>query len=59
MSKIVDVTPETLTIEISGPTEKINALEDMIREFGIVESVRTGTIAMERGNDYLCLKNNS
>lgn len=58
-AKIVDVTTEAVTIEISGPNEKINALEDMIREYGIIESVRTGTIAIERGNDFLCLKNNN
>ncbi len=47
--KIVDVSNETLTIEISGPSEKIEALEDMVRPFGIRETVRTGTIAIERG----------
>lgn len=47
--KIVDVSNETLTIEISGPSDKIEALEDMVRPFGIRETVRTGTIAIERG----------
>jgi acetolactate synthase-1/3 small subunit len=49
-AKIVDVSKNTLTIEISGGTEKVYALEDMLRQFGIKEIVRTGTIAIERGN---------
>ncbi|MDD4188483.1 MAG: acetolactate synthase small subunit [Eubacteriales bacterium] len=48
--KIIDVSEASLTIEISGELGKIEALEDMIRPFGIKEIVRTGTIALERGN---------
>jgi acetolactate synthase-1/3 small subunit len=48
--KIVDVSNDNITIEISGPSEKVAALEDMVRPFGIEETVRTGTIAIERGN---------
>ena len=54
--KIVDVSKNTLTVEISGPVEKIQALEDMVRPFGIKETVRTGTIAIERGNRCMDLK---
>lgn len=56
-AKIVDVTKSTLTIEIAGSSEKIAALEDMIKSFGIKEIVRTGTIAIERGNKYIKIKN--
>ncbi|MDP4093991.1 MAG: acetolactate synthase small subunit [Bacillota bacterium] len=49
-AKIVDVSKSTLTIEISGGTDKVAALEDMLKQFGIKEIVRTGTIAIERGN---------
>ena len=49
-ANIVDVSKHTLTIEISGGTPKVSALEDMLRQFGIKEIVRTGTIAIERGN---------
>lgn len=52
-AKIVDVSKSTLTIEISGGTDKVAALEDMLRQFGIREIVRTGTIAIERGNKYI------
>lgn len=52
-AKIVDVSKNTLTVEISGGTEKVAALEDMLKQFGIKEIVRTGTIAIERGNKYI------
>jgi len=49
-AKIVDVSKNTLTIEASGDGEKVAALEELLRQFGIKEIVRTGTIAIERGN---------
>lgn len=56
-AKIVDVSKNTLTVEISGGTEKVAALEDMLKQFGIKEIVRTGTIAIERGNKYIKVGN--
>ena len=55
-AKIVDVSKNTLTIEISGGTDKVAALEDMLKQFGIKEIVRTGTIAIERGNKSMDAK---
>jgi acetolactate synthase-1/3 small subunit len=52
-AKIVDVSKTTLTVEISGGTDKVAALLDMLEQFGIKEIVRTGTIAIERGNRVL------
>lgn len=52
-AKIVDVSKNTLTVEISGATDKVEALEDMLKQFGIKEIVRTGTIAIERGNKFI------
>lgn len=52
-AKIVDVSKSTLTVEISGASDKVAALEDMLKQFGIKEIVRTGTIAIERGNRYI------
>lgn len=56
-AKIVDVSKSTLTIEISGGIDKVAALEDMLKQFGIKEIVRTGTIAIERGNKIIKIKN--
>ncbi|TYQ14958.1 UNVERIFIED_CONTAM: acetolactate synthase small subunit [Acetivibrio alkalicellulosi] len=57
-ANIVDVSKNTLTIEISGGANKVTALEDMLKQFGIKEIVRTGTIAIERGNNYTKVNNN-
>jgi len=47
-AKVVDVSPRTYTIEITGDEEKISALTELLRPFGIKEIVRTGRIAMAR-----------
>ena len=57
-ANIVDVSKSTLTIEISGGADKVGALEDMLKQFGIKEIVRTGTIAIERGNRIIKVNNN-
>ena len=49
-ARIVDVSPDTLVIEISGDEDKINAFVDLMRPFGIKEMVRTGVVAMVRGS---------
>jgi acetolactate synthase-1/3 small subunit len=46
--RIVDVGPEDIMIEISGRESKIEAFIDRMRQYGIVELVRTGRIAMVR-----------
>ena len=48
--RIVDVSAELVVIEISGQEKKIQAFIEMMRPFGIIELVRTGRIAMVRGN---------
>lgn len=48
-ARIVDVARETLTIESTGEDEKISAMLDLLRDHGIVELVRTGVVALQRG----------
>jgi acetolactate synthase-1/3 small subunit len=45
----VDLAPRSLIIEITGAEDKIHALVDVLRPFGIVEMVRTGQVVMRRG----------
>ncbi len=46
--KIVDVNPETLTIEVTGGESKIDAMLELLAPIGILETVRTGLIALSR-----------
>jgi acetolactate synthase-1/3 small subunit len=48
-AKIVDIAHKSLTIEITGVTEKVEALIAMLKPFGITEIVRTGKISIARG----------
>jgi len=48
-AKIVDVTEETLIIEITGDMEKINAFISLLKGYGIKRISRTGLTAMARG----------
>jgi acetolactate synthase I/III small subunit len=50
-AKIIDVSRRTMTVEITGSAEKVEAFERMIRPHGLVEMVRTGEIAIARGSD--------
>jgi len=52
-AKVVDINKASLTIEITGEGQKIAALEDMLQPFGIQEMVRTGAVAIERGNKII------
>lgn len=49
-ANIVDVGKKSLLVEITGTRSKINALEEMLRPYGILELVRTGKIACSRGS---------
>lgn len=49
-AQVVDITTNYLTIEITGDSEKITALVDMLKDYGISEMVRTGAIAINRGS---------
>lgn len=47
---IIDVSTKTLTLAIIGQESKDDALEKLLAEFGILELVRTGMVALERGD---------
>jgi acetolactate synthase-1/3 small subunit len=52
-ARIVDVSPESMIIELTGEESKIENFTDLLRPFGIVEMVRTGVVAMGRGGHTL------
>src|SRR3954465_800756 len=46
---VIDVSKRSITIEVTGTDDKIEAFEQVIRPFGLIEMVRTGEIAISRG----------
>ena len=46
---VVDISKRSVTVEVTGTDDKIEAFEDMVRPFGLIEMVRTGEIAVSRG----------
>jgi len=50
--KVVDVSPKSYAVEITGNDEKIQAVVDLLRPIGIQEIVRTGAIAMVRAKKH-------
>jgi acetolactate synthase-1/3 small subunit len=50
-AKIIDISPETLTIEVTGKEDKVNAAIGMLRRFGLGEVARTGSVALKREFD--------
>jgi acetolactate synthase I/III small subunit len=52
-AKVVDVTPKTYVLEVTGDEGKIRAAIDLLKPLGIKEVVRTGKIAIARGQRVL------
>jgi acetolactate synthase I/III small subunit len=48
-ARVVDVAPDSLTLEITGAEDKIDSLLGVLRPLGLLEVVRTGQVAMRRG----------
>ena len=52
-ASVVDLSPTTMTIAMIGEESKAEAMEALVKEFGILELVRTGMVALERGADTI------
>lgn len=48
-ASVIDISPTTMTVAIIGEESKTNAIEDLFAQHGILELVRTGMVALERG----------
>ncbi len=46
---VVDITPDSITVSVTGDDQKTGAFEDLLKEFGIIDLARTGIVAIERG----------
>ncbi|MDD1684555.1 MAG: acetolactate synthase small subunit [Methanoregula sp.] len=49
-AQIVDVSPKSLILQVIGDTDKIVAIETLLRQYGVKELVRTGTVGILRGS---------
>jgi acetolactate synthase-1/3 small subunit len=48
-ARVVDVTSESVIVEVTGTEDKIKGILEVLRPYGIIEMVRTGVVAMGRG----------
>ncbi|PHV72027.1 acetolactate synthase small subunit [Sporanaerobium hydrogeniformans] len=51
--KVIDMDTQVVVFEICNTKEKLDAFIDTVREYEIIESVRTGVIALQRGNKHI------
>ncbi|SCN26114.1 putative acetolactate synthase small subunit [Clostridium sp. N3C] len=49
-SNIIDINEKSMIIEATGDSKKISAIIEMLRPFGIIELIRTGLTALNRGS---------
>jgi len=47
--RVIDVSPDSVTVEITGTPDKIDAFLNLMKTFGIIELARTGITALARG----------
>ncbi len=54
--KVVDINNKTVTIEVTGPPIKIDAIVNVLSPYGIMEMARSGTVALKRGEQQKAAK---
>ncbi len=55
-AKIIDISLTTITLEMSDTTYHLQRFEEMLKPYGIIEIVRTGSIAIQKGADTITNK---
>ncbi|GMO55781.1 MAG: acetolactate synthase small subunit [Termitinemataceae bacterium] len=51
--RVIDISPNTITIEATGSVDKIEGMLQVLRPYGILEIARTGLVALQRGCKFL------
>lgn len=51
--KIIDIDPESIIVELTGDLSKVKAFLELMKRYGIIEIVRTGGIALQRGKESI------
>ena len=52
-ARITDMSPTTVTFEISDSPDRIDIFEEMLRTYGIKEVARTGIVALQKGSNFI------
>jgi len=52
-AKVLDVNKNSMVLQITGDNDKVDALLKLLEDYGILELVRTGVVALERGDDVM------
>ncbi len=52
-AEIIDYSVDSLCIEVTGTSEKLDAFIEMVRELGIIELCRTGVVALQKGSSTM------
>ena len=52
-AKVLDVTKNSMVLQITGENDKIESLMHLLGDYGLLELVRTGVVALERGDDVM------
>ena len=52
-AKVLDVTKSSMILEITGDNDKVTAMLRLLEDYGILELVRTGVVALERGDSVM------
>lgn len=55
-AKIIDLSLSTITLEISDTKYRLTRFEELLKPYGIVEIVRTGVIAIQKGSETITIK---
>ena len=50
-ANIVDVGTDSIVVEVTGSEDKIAALQDLLNPYTVIQMMRTGRVAMTRGNN--------
>ena len=48
-ARVTDLSPTSMTMELADTPDRVNAFEEMMRPFNILEVARTGMIALQKG----------
>ncbi len=51
--RVVDLTGESVIVEVTGPESEVDAFVELVRTYGIKELVRTGSVVMSRGSSSI------